>query len=76
MPSTSQRANSCKFAVWSGQSSAVLTVIADLQSRIYIFEWKLSTTLHIERECCPAQSSPLAAASERMYFDRIESFRG
>jgi hypothetical protein len=51
-----QVTNGCKSSAWSGQSGAVLIVIADLLSCIYIFEWKLSITLHIEQEHRPAQS--------------------
>lgn len=51
-----QVTNGCKSSAWSSQSGAVLIVIADLLSGIYIFEWKLSITLHIEQKRRPAQS--------------------
>jgi hypothetical protein len=51
-----QVTNGCKSSAWSGQSGAVLIVIADLLFGIYIFEWELSITLHIEQERRSAQS--------------------
>jgi hypothetical protein len=51
-----QVTNGFKSSAWSGHSGAVLIVIADLLSGIYISEWKLSTTLRIEQEHRPAQS--------------------
>jgi hypothetical protein len=49
-------ANGSKSSASSAQSAAVPTVIADLLSRIYIFEWTLSIILNIERERRPEQS--------------------
>jgi hypothetical protein len=51
-----QVTNGCKSSASSGQSDAVLIVIADLLSGIYIFEWKLSINSHIERERRPTHS--------------------